>query len=71
METHDPQLTKKTAFLSNYLPEQVFLELSDYLKNCDVSFKISNKTWKLTYTVSRDIEETKDAQQAIVESAKI
>ena len=25
----------------------------------------------MTYTVSRDIEETKEAQQAIVESAKI
>jgi len=51
MKAYEPNLARKaaTVFFSDYVPEQVLKELTDNLTGRDVDFKISDKTWKITY----------------------
>ena len=53
MKAYEPDQARKaaTVFFSNYVPEQVLKELTDNLTERDIPFMISDKTWKITYTL--------------------
>ena len=53
MKAYEPNLARKaaTVFFSNFVPEQILKEISDILAERSIAFKISDKTWKITYTL--------------------
>ena len=59
MKPYNAEMCKTTAFFSDYTPEQFLKELVDSLEKNGTPYEISNKTWKLTYTKTRE-EEKKD-----------
>ena len=65
MKPFDPQLARNTAFFSNYVPEQILKALTDPLAKRGIPFKISDKTWKVSYTLTR-----KDDNQQQKEESK-
>ena len=66
MKAYEPNLAKKTAtsFFSNYVPEQILKEITDYLKTREKPFKISDRTWKITYTLKRESNIDGDNQES-------
>ena len=68
MKPYEPNLAKKTAtsFFSNYVPEQILKEITDSLKTREKSFKISDRTWKITYTLQRESKIGEENQETDV-----
>ena len=63
MKPFDPKIPTNTAFFTNFLPEQVFKALTDHLILKGIDFKISSKTWKLTYTLTRSEEIDEESEE--------
>ena len=53
MKAYEPNEARKaaTVFFSNYVPEQILKEITDNLAERSIPYKISDKTWKITYTL--------------------
>jgi hypothetical protein len=73
MKPYNAELGKTTAFFTDYSPEQVLKELTDTLSANNTTYQISNKTWKVTFTKTREEaqEESKEGQLVIREQAAI
>ena len=73
MKPYVQKLAKTTAFFTDYTPEQILKELTDSLAQNSVAFEISDKTWKVTFTKTREeaSEESKEGEQVIREQATI
>jgi serine/threonine protein kinase len=73
MKPYNPNLAKTTAFFTDYTPEQILKELTDSLSSNAIAYNISDKTWKVTFTKTRDegSEESKEGEQVIREQASI
>jgi len=54
MKPYNSQLAKNTAFFTDYTPEQILKELTTSLNSNNTQFDISNHTWKITFTKTRE-----------------
>jgi len=71
MKPYNAELTKTTAFFTDYSPESILKLLTDSLANSSTPYEISNKTWKVTYTKSREDDKKEEKDVVIKEQAVI
>lgn len=71
MKPYNAELTKTTAFFTDYSPEAILKLLTDSLQNSHTPFDISTKTWKVTYTKTRDEDKNEEKDLVIKEQAII
>jgi len=62
MKPYNEALAKTTAFFTDYAAEQILKELVDTLEKNGTPYEISNRTWKLTYTKTREEEKKEEAE---------
>ena len=65
IKPYNPELAKTTSFFTNYVPEHVLKELTDSLSEHGIPYKISEKTWKITYTFKKEkiIEDEEEEEE--------
>merc|ERR1712110_1026622 len=61
MKPYNADLAKTTAFFTDYPPETILKLLTDSLATNNTPYEISNKTWKLNYTKTREDEKKEQA----------
>ena len=72
LKPYTPSLKKTTAFFTDYKADQVLKQIVEVLDRNSVTYQISKKNWKLTFTKARhENEETKSEEPSIRESAEI
>ena len=66
IKPYNPELAKTTSFFTNYAPEHVLKELTDSLSEHGIPYKISEKTWKITYTFKKEkvIEDEEEEEES-------
>jgi len=66
-EYRQAEVNPQMSFFSTYKPDEILNELAAYFKNENLTFTISEKTWKVTYDAKRGGDESND----LAEVAKI
>ena len=66
MKEYNKDLAKTTAFFTDYNVDRIFHDLIHSLESSGITFEISTKTWKLTYTKAREEEEKEVTQSDLV-----
>ena len=69
IKPYNPEFANPRHFFSNWSADKIAKEITDYLNRYDLSFKISAKTWKLTYDVQKSLDPEKSKN--IVESVTV
>ena len=64
MKQYDPTLQKVTQFFTNWDPAALLQEITKNLKQNDIPFKISDKTYKVTFSKERKVgDDEPDAEK--------
>jgi len=71
MKPYNADLAKTTAFFTDYPPETILKLLTDSLATNNTPYEISNKTWKLNYTKTREDEKKEEEGLVMKEQAII
>ena len=70
LKPYNPGFGKSTSFFTDYKADQVLKQLVTVLESNSVPYEISNKTWKITFTKTKN-ENAKEDEPCITESASI
>merc|ERR1711971_214608 len=71
MKPYNADLAKTTAFFTDYSPETILKLLTDSLNTNNTPYDISNKTWKLNYTKTREEDKKEESGLVMKEQAVI
>ena len=72
LKPYNQSLGKSTSFFTDYKADRVLKALVDILEKNAVTYEISNKTWKISFTKTRDADaNAKEGEPCITESAGI
>jgi len=71
MKPYNADLAKTTAFFTDYSPESILKLLTDSLNSYNTPYEISNKTWKLNYTKTREEDKKEESGLVMKEQAVI
>ena len=59
LKPHNPSLKQTTSFFTDYKADQVLKQLVDVLARQSITYEISDKTWKISFTKERDNNDKK------------
>ena len=59
IKPYNPAFTNPRHFFSDWSTELIVKEITTYLNRYEIEFKISAKTWKLTYDIQKSLSDAK------------
>ena len=57
MKKYDPTLKKVTSFFTNWSPELILMQIVQSLERHDTAYTISSKTWKVSFSHEKTLED--------------